>query len=53
MDTYDEIIRIMRELTEELKSDNDRSENANSKRITSDAELQSENGNIELEKSKK
>jgi len=23
MDTYDEIIRIMRELTEELKSDND------------------------------
>ena len=28
MDTYDEIIRIMRELTEELKSDNDAHDNS-------------------------
>jgi len=28
MDTYDEIIRIMRELTEELKHDNDAHDNS-------------------------
>ena len=35
MDTYDEIIRIMRELTEELKDDNDAYDNRKKKEIKS------------------